>query len=419
MFNNLSSSSSSSSLSQQLQGFHVEPSFSKSSTPFDPLGMELLAERPCSKQAMQDSWSNYAHTSYLPQQPNLFSEWPLIATHDLQHRLQQRLNGLVQALQGKLGAHCMQGSGWQKHHAADVLTVDFAIVKSGANWDIRLVECQTFTSLLVTGFHIHQVHQERWPSLVSTTAWDPRIGSSYWLDWCRRWVAGEGTAAILEHQPWQRGTLFDLHATSSQWGLPLIEPHELKVDQHGQLYTERDGVRNEWHQILNRLILNELDDRSQFVDGIASNQAKWHSHPAWYDLVQKGIMAELEIEGEPRSIALENWRELNLAAKHVVAKHKFSCSGKQIYIGPSESDLLRIEDPQNWIVQPRFESLPIFTNAQGQSAFAEIRLIVRLEALQDPMIAMQLVRVHYDQQASASFFKGREGEGVTVLHRPL
>ncbi len=408
---------------ESLQSYTRDASFKawqpRSATPFDALGMELLAERPCSKQEMQNSWSSYAHTSYLPQQPKLFSEWPLIATNDLQHRLQQRLNALVTALQGRLGAAAMQATPWKNKQAADVLTVDFALVKEGDTWDLRLVECQTFTSLLVTGFHVHQVHQERWPSLASTTAWDARIGSAYWLDWCRRWVAGEGTAAILEHQPWQRGTLFDLHASSVQWGLPLIEPHQLQIDDHGALFSEIDGQKIVWQQILNRLILNEIDERNNFVEHIAANQCKWHSHPAWYDLVQKGVMAEIDIEGEPACVDASNWRALGMAPQKLVAKNKFSCAGKQIYIGPSAEELDALTPASDWLVQPRFEPYAIHTNQRGEQAFAEIRLIVRLEALQDPMIAMQLVRVYYGQQASASFFQGREGEGVTVLHRPL
>jgi hypothetical protein len=54
----------------------------------------------------------------------------------------------------------------------------------------------------------------------------------------------------------------------------------------------------------------------------------------------------------------------------------------------------------------------------GAPVFAEIRLIVRLTQSDRPWIAMQIARMYCADQASASFFQGREGEGATILHTP-
>ena len=145
----------------------------------------------------------------------------------------------------------------------------------------------------MTGFHVHPVHQERWPSLASTTALGTRIGSA-WLDWCRRWVAGDGTAAIWNINPWQRGTLFDLHATSVQWGLPLIEAPSVYRSMAMALCSRKSMVSEViWQQILNRLILNEkLTNGNNFVS--ASRLISKMANGSVVDLVQKGVMAEID-----------------------------------------------------------------------------------------------------------------------------
>jgi hypothetical protein len=57
-------------------------------------------------------------------------------------------------------------------------------------------------------------------------------------------------------------------------------------------------------------------------------------------------------------------------------------------------------------------------NNAGEPVYAELRLIVDMREAMQPRVAMQIVRMYYAEQASASFFQGREGEGATVMHRP-
>lgn len=388
----------------------------QASSPFHPLSFELLQAAPVSKSAMQETWSRLAGTNYLPEQATLFSEWPLIASTQLQEKLEQRALALCKAASPYLRAERM--TDWSHQHDAEVLTIDYAIVADGENWDLRLVEFQAFTSLLATGYHIHQSHSQLWPALANCEPWQKPAEGRSWLAATQSWLCKGEQTAILEFQPWKRSTLFDLHASSLLWKIPLIEPHQLKVDAQGRLFSN-DALQSVQHDsVLNRLILNELKDDGHCLQQLKNAQVQWHSHPAWYYLVHKGLASELKIPFEPQNVRADVWRSLGLAPQDLVAKNIYSCAGKDLYIGPTAAELDHLPQSHDWVVQPRFQAYPVMHNAQGEPVFAELRLVVQIAKAAEPWIAMQIVRLYYGKQASASFFQGREGEGVTVLHRP-
>ncbi len=398
--------------------------------PFHDLTFELQKQAPQSKARIHQLWANLAATSHVPAEPVLFSEWPLIASQRLQDKLTQRVTALCKVLQPKLKAELVQTQGWQHPQAADVLTVDYAIIvdeEDGADgWDIRLVEFQAFTSLLTMGYRLHQAHSQLWPQLASCPPWQTYGEDQDWLNACRPWLAGGNNPALLEYQPWQRGTLFDLHASSVLWNLPIIEPHQIEIDTRGRLISNKNGQRTLHDKVLNRLILSELkaggqdcgQDGGRFAHQLQSADVNWHSHPAWYFLVHKGLASEIKIPFEPINVRGHQWRDLNLPAHHLVAKNIFSCGGKDLRIGPSAQELDQLEQPENWLIQPRYRPYPVMTNQAGEKVYAELRLIVQLRAEAQPWIAMQIVRMYCAEQASASFFQGREGEGANILHRP-
>jgi hypothetical protein len=390
--------------------------------PFHALTFELKKNAAQSKQTIHHLWAQLAGTTHVPPEPVLFSEWPLIASHCLQDKLTQRVAALCDTIKPNLRAELLQAKGWQHASAADVLTIDYAIIFDEENdadaWDIRLVEFQAFTSLLTMGYRLHQAHSQLWPQLMDCPPWQKRSENLDWSQTCRPWLAGGDNPALLEYQPWQRGTLFDLHATSALWNLPIVEPHQIEIDAEGRLFSNQNGVRTQHDKILNRLILSELDDHDPFLKQVQAVKLNWHSHPAWYFLVHKGLASEIKIPFEPENVRGHKWRDLNLPAHKLVAKNIFSCGGKDLHIGPSEQALDQLDQPENWLVQPRYRPYPVMTNQAGEKVYAEVRLIVKLHESEQPWIAMQIVRMYCAEQASASFFQGREGEGANILHRP-
>lgn len=397
--------------------------------PFHALSFELRRNAPCSKQRMHALWAQYAGTPHVPEQAVLFSEWPVIASHRLQNQLTQRVQALCQTLKPQLQASVMQAQGWQHGSAADVLTVDYAIVCRSDNdgdsegeaensWDLRLVEFQAFTSLITMGYRLHQVHSKLWPQLADCPPWQKLASEQAWLDRSRNWLAGGDNPALLEYQPWQRGTLFDLHAASLLWQLPIIEPQQIEIDAAGRLISKQKGVRQSHDKILNRLILSELKDDAKFLKQLQSSKLQWHSHPAWYFLVHKGLAADIKIPFEPENVKGHQWRKLNLPAQDLVAKNIYSCGGKDLHIGPSAQELDQLPNAEQWLIQPRYRPYPVMRTQAGAPVYAEVRLIVQLQESEAPWISMQIVRMYCAEQASASFFQGREGEGASILHTP-
>lgn len=428
--------------SNKLSRGAMAPSFAvQTDHPFHPLSFELQQKAPQTKQRMQALWAEYAGTQHVPAQALLFSEWPLVASQGLQKKLTERAMALCKTLAPRLQSDLARAQGWEHGSPPDVLTIDYAIVHEAgqsdgeADWDLRLVEFQAFTSLISMGYRLHQVHSQLWPQLADCPPWQQLGSEQAWLDRSRDWLAGGDHPALLEFQPWQRGTLFDLHAASLLWKLPIIEPQQIQIDAVGNVYSNQAGTLRKHDKILNRLILSELKDDQQFLKQLQASKLRWHSHPAWYFLVQKGLAADIKIPLEPRNVTGHQWRDLALPAHQLVAKNMYSCGGKDLYIGPSAEELDHLPDPSQWLIQPRFRPYPVMRSQAGSPVYAEVRLIVQLPTMEvsngvshgvtssaetrnEPYIAMQIVRMYCAEQASASFFQGREGEGASILHTP-
>lgn len=392
--------------------------------PFHPLSFELQKSAPQSRDTFHDLWGDYAGITGEPIERKLFSEWPIIASQRLQDQLTQRVLALCYTLRPHLQASVMQAQDWQHGGAADILTIDYALIKKDGDdddWDLRLVEFQSFTSLLAMGYRLQQVHCELWPQLADCPPWQKVDSEQEWLSASKGWMAGGENPALLEYQPWQRGTTFDLHATAKLWKLPIIEPHQVEIDARGNFFSMRDGVRTQHDKILNRLILRELDDGGRFARELQRAKLDWHSHPAWYFLVNKGSAAKVKIPFEPENVNLLDWRKLNLPASDLVAKHSFSYAGKDLRMSPSASELEQLiaeGQGKQWIVQPRFQPYAVAHSKSGEPIHAEFRMVVQLDAQLQPWIAMQIMRFYYGTSASGCYFQGREGEGGTILHRP-
>jgi hypothetical protein len=184
-------------------------------------------------------------------------------------------------------------------------------------------------------------------------------------------------------------------------------------------------------KILNRLILNDLSADDPAIALLQQAKLAWHSHPAWYFAIHKGIAAGLRLHNEPANVLASEWRSLGLPASQLVAKQIHSYAGQHILLHPDEAQLDALDHPHQWLIQPRFTPFGICHAPDGAPVYAELRLIIKLgeqsfmrdgmafQAQPTPWIAMQLARLYRGDMASASRVQGMAGEGLSVLYNPV
>jgi hypothetical protein len=417
--------------------------------PLHPLAFELYQQGRAHDVSMFERWKMYLPNADAIKKAPLMSPFPMLASASLQAQLQERSRDLLEQLQPFLKANNSLNPAWKNAIDADVLSVDYAIVADEKNaWSLRLVEFQSFTSIMSACYLMHQAYKSLWPELEGHYPWQTIASSATsshqsqeqaWLERCRAWVAGEGTV-LLERNPEQYATYFDLLAASNLWQVPMLEPAQLIANLQEKV-VNKDALQI--RKVLNRLIVNdsvfehqaalihpkqqqlseskhERDHASEkeqaFLTTLRQLDLNWHNHPAWYCAINKGTACQLNLKHEPKNVLATEWRSLGLPAEQLVAKHIHSFGGKDVLLSPSSQELDALEHPETWVVQPRYRSFPIMESADGHPLYAEIRLIIQLKPNGEHWTAMQFARLFHGQAASSGSMLGSHLEGLSLVY---
>jgi len=378
------------------------------------LGTEAL------KAALRDT-----RAPHLPQ--FMMSDHFATADRGFHQTLREKIDPLLLALQPTLARRC---EGWPDARA-DILALDLALVEHAQRgWALAWVEIQAFTSMLATFHTVHLAqraligHDKRLPP--SWLPHDTPDRGSDWLGTMRQWMAPTARRSlVIEDAPYDRVTRPDFDAIDHWWGADLRDWRELQVVD-GLLHCPRTG--QSWSHIINRLIFSDLsaDDRPA-AEALyrAAQRCTWHSHPAWYDGLNKGTLADLPLE--PHETC--HWLERSpLAARNYedpagwIAKAAGGHSGEGLLLDPTPEQLRALGKARQWIVQRRFQQRPVGLHSITRTPlFGEIRCMVGLAPGRQPWLMALMLRCSVNGIATLS---GRDapqpGEGMTPLYlQPL
>lgn len=341
--------------------------------------------------------------------PAFWSGWPAVASPALDAALHQRVAAVLTALKVRLLAPIGPSA-----PPADVLCLDLAVVHEDEGWGLRIVELQTFTTVLATVWLLHQAQVRLWPVLGDLKLWGTDDSVDGQARRWRDWVAPFGADGViaeerLETQP----TRHDMKAAQALWGSPVVEPSTLRVKAghlgHGVGRTWRPvaHVHNRW--VPPRPVPGRTD---------LAWSGPLHSPPCWFHRLDKAVLPDLDLPHPDRCLPLLQWEQLGQPPSELVLKRAFSLGGRDVIIGPSEADLERHAAEDGWLVQPRYRPYPVRHGADGGPLFMELRLVVRLSPQGDGHVVGNFVRCYRGAQAGAGHWTGGDGEGVTVLYNP-
>ena len=347
---------------------------------------------------------------------SLLSEHYATGNPALHAALRTKVAQLVQALEQPLRTPRPH---W--HNArADVLALDIAFVEHPRQpFDLAWVEIQAFTSMLPT-FHTLHLAQRRLHRL--DHGWlphDPTPPGVGWTEHLRRWVAPDPATVLIEDRPRERFNWPDLDAARHWWQVAVHDWAEL-VPAHGRLY--HPGTARQFGHAWNRLILSDLtpfERRRAEATLMAADRIGWHSHPAWYEGIHKGSLAEVPLAPHETCHWVEDRPPCagDDAASAWVAKAVGSHSGGGLLLAPSAGQLAALPTPRQWIVQKRFRQTPIGTHPEtGHPLFGEVRCILGLSAGRPPWVMAWILRLSTDGIATLTGRQTLPGEGMTTLY---
>jgi|GEM_PF-2061749 len=352
---------------------------------------------------------------HLPQ--SLLSDHYGVGNEALRRALSSKITQLLGALAPQLDPARIPWPGAR----ADVLALDLALVEHPQRpFDLAWVEIQAFTSMLPT-FHTVHLAQRRLHGL--DAAWlphDPVPGHASWVDHVRQWVAPHASTVLIEDRPRASVSWPDLDAARHWWQVDVHDWRDM-VPVEGFLCGPDTSHR--YTHVWNRLIFSDLSasERPQAEARLrAANRLSWHSHPAWYEGIHKGCLAELPlaiheachwVEDSPLRAA--QWAN----PEQWVAKSVSGHSGIGLLLAPTAAELEALPTPRQWIVQNKFRQVPIGQHpVTRQPLFGEVRCLLGLQPDRAPWVMAWILRCSTNGNATMTGRQTVPGEGMTLLY---
>ncbi|WP_293915459.1 MULTISPECIES: hypothetical protein [unclassified Sphingobacterium] len=288
------------------------------------------------------------------------------------------------------------------------LSVDFGICKNkSGELEPQLIELQAFPSLF--GFQRQYEENLRtvYPFLDN---FKRRIPLDAYIEKLKKIVVGDENpenVILLEIYPEQQKTAIDFKVTESFLGIKTVCLTKL-IKEGRRLFYENNGEKIRVNRIYNRVIFDEIDHIPDlktdfhFTDDV---DVTWVTHPNWFFKVSKFILPKLNHAYVPKSYFLKESPQ-NLDYSQYVLKPLFSFAGSGVNIHPTQEDVDKIEDKENYILQQKVNYAPIFEDINGEFSKAEIRLLFgKAEGSSELEILVNIVRMTKAEMVNVNFNK--------------
>jgi hypothetical protein len=301
---------------------------------------------------------------------------------------------------------------------------DFGVcVGEDGSWQPQLIEMQGFPSLY--GFQVY------YPDLLRQYFPIPDNYSQYlkgydretYLSALREVILGDCSpeeVILLELKPQEQKTRIDFYCTQDYLGIQPVCLTELVQEGKKLYYTHaRSGRKTGIRRIYNRIIFDELNAARGLecpVDIRQPLDVEWVSHPNWFYRISKYTMPYIRHPNVPATFFLHEIQQLPADLENYVLKPLFSFAGQGVIIDLKKSDLERISDPQNWILQRKVQYANLIPTPDVP-AKVEIRMMyLWKDGEARPRPAINLARLSKGKMIGVRYNKDKEWVGGSVCY---
>jgi len=301
-----------------------------------------------------------------------------------------------------------------------LLAIDFAICDDGkGGYTPQLIELQGFASLYC--------YQE-WLSLMYRKHFD--IPDHYdnkfngythdsYIQRLKQIIIADRDpleTVLLEIEPWKQKTQIDFYCTRSYLGIPVVCLTEV-LRENNRLYYVRDGRKIQIRRIYNRVIFDELSQRKDLTLNFNLTEeayVDWVAHPNWFFRISKHTMPFLKSKYVPETHFLSKFSQWPDDLENWVLKPLFSFSGQGVVFDVTKSDLEKVYDRDNYILQRKV----IYANAV-ESPTGSVKCEIRLLYLWDknesrPTLTINLGRMSKGKMIGVRYNQNMDWVGGTT-----
>ncbi len=357
------------------------------------------------------------------------SETPIFLTREFTYEATCAANEIVAATRtpefAKHAASAVPGQLEVPNESAhpNFHVVDFAICAEGNRLVPRLIELQAFPSLF--GFQLVLLDCIRKAYPVIPRNWTSSFGGikdEAYLQLLRRTIIADSpleSVVLLDIQPEKQKTRVDFAATETFLGIQPI--CVTKIKKRGQqLFYDRDGREVRIERIYNRVIFDELSQRSdldlqfRFQDGLA---VTWVGHPNWYFRISKHSLPFLKTAYTSPTFFVDEFPAHETAEDYVL-KPLYSFAGHGVDMEPTREKIEGLPNPHEWILQKKINYAAFVPTVDGHKSKAEIRMMFAWpDGDRDPTLVNNLVRMSQGKMMGVDFNIDKTWVGASIaLH---
>lgn len=303
------------------------------------------------------------------------------------------------------------------------IAFDFGICENqDGELEPQLIEMQGFPTLF--GFQVY------YPEIIEKHFTIPPTFSNYlngynkesYLRLLKKIILGNHSpenVILLEIKPEQQKTRIDFLCTQDYLGIPIVCLTDLmQVDN--KLFYKKDGKKIEIKRIYNRIIFDELmrmkDHLGNVVDITKPLDIEWVPHPNWFYRISKYLMPFIRHSYVPKTYFLNEVTQLPNDLENYVLKPLFSFAGQGVIIDISKSDIEKIKDPENWILQRKVKYADVIKTPNVPSK-AELRIFYFWEqGAKRPVAVNNLARLSKGKMIGVRYNKDKDWVGGSVAY---
>jgi hypothetical protein len=326
------------------------------------------------------------NNTYSYQIPFRIAESPVFVSKELKHKLIKACDGMIDFIcrpdfkkltEKAVPAHLNVPN--EDDHTL-CLAIDFAVCKD-ANGELspQLIELQGFPSLYAYEDFLGRKYPQHFDVDSNFSPYFGGLNSESYLELLREAFVGKHdpkNVILLEVEPEKQNTAIDFIITEDKLGIKAVCLTKI-IKEGRKLFYLREGVKTPIYRIYNRVIFDELAQRTdlnydfKLTDDV---DVEWAGHPNWFFRISKYIMPFLKSEFVPESTFLSELKSIPNDLENYVLKPLFSFSGSGVIFNVKKEDIEQVVDKENFILQRKVQYEPTIESPDGKVK-SEIRML--------------------------------------------
>ena len=302
------------------------------------------------------------------------------------------------------------------------LAIDFAVCQDENNDFIpQLIELQGFPSLFGFQYLLSSMYQKHFSIPDDYEFSFNNYERKSYVEALRKLIIGEEkieNVILLEIYPESQKTRVDFEVTENLIGVKAVCLTKI-IKEGRKLFYMNEGIKTPIYRIYNRLIFDDLinfpDLKTEFnlTDDV---DVEWIGHPNWFFRISKYTMPFLTNQYIPASRFLSEYQgnyPKNLS--DYVLKPLFSFAGNGVIINILVEDLIKIKDPENYILQQKVKYEPVIETSDGGKVKCEIRMLYIWQKDEErPILMTNLARLSRGEMIGVRYNKDFDWVGGSI-----